>query len=318
MKLCLFKPNSFIPLCLIGSTHFSWNYDACMGQLDSSCARGELPITCSTSLCLCYPSLILPWKQHCGIQIGMVTILNAKGMVTNLFIWQQTPHVSFFVYIFSEPVLNFQHDLSSFLMIACIVYLFTSKADCCNEHYSWNQGCMGSSSGTSSQKFYADWLGDDTCKNDGKAPTYMVLNPSVWLYETLSDCCKSIFKVAPTEHCYHRRQLMFVFFSTCSQVPWTSIGKWLTAWALAVRLITILIGLAVTKDASMMAMSLDTCCTIHHYGCKRLLQPAVRNIIHIIWQRAPDPHQLDQLSFTWTGKQISVYKIVRERLRVED
>jgi hypothetical protein len=70
-------------------------------------------------------------------------------------------------------------------------YLFSTKADCCEEHYSFDlAGCMGgSSSGSSGTKYYPDWLGDDTCKNDGSAPDYMVQNPSMWLHDTLADCC---------------------------------------------------------------------------------------------------------------------------------
>lgn len=71
-----------------------------------------------------------------------------------------------------------------------IVYLFSTKADCCQEHYSWNyEECVGSAASNSGQKYYPDWLGDDTCKNDGAAPTYMVKNPNMWLQDTLSDCC---------------------------------------------------------------------------------------------------------------------------------
>ena len=44
---------------------------------------------------------------------------------------------------------------------------------------------------TSGDKYYPDWTpGDQTCNNDGSAPKYMVLNPTMWLYDTLSDCCK--------------------------------------------------------------------------------------------------------------------------------
>ena len=59
-------------------------------------------------------------------------------------------------------------------------FFFSSKSDCCNEHYDWSYGdCMGSSSaadgrsGRSGDKWYADWTsGDYTCKNDGGAPDY--------------------------------------------------------------------------------------------------------------------------------------------------
>jgi hypothetical protein len=37
--------------------------------------------------------------------------------------------------------------------------------------------------------YYPDWLGDDTCVNDGSAPDYMVNNPTTWLHDTLESCC---------------------------------------------------------------------------------------------------------------------------------
>jgi hypothetical protein len=73
------------------------------------------------------------------------------------------------------------------------IYLFSTKADCCTEYYSYNMAdCLGGSGATSSgSSYYADWLGDDTCKNDGGAPSYMIANPTQWLYSTLSDCCSA-------------------------------------------------------------------------------------------------------------------------------
>jgi hypothetical protein len=50
---------------------------------------------------------------------------------------------------------------------------------------------MGTASSGSGKKYYPDWLGDDTCKNDGGAPQYMVQNPSLWLTDTLAKCCKN-------------------------------------------------------------------------------------------------------------------------------
>ena len=70
------------------------------------------------------------------------------------------------------------------------VYLYNTKADCCNEFYYYDYTtCMGSTSSSSGTSYYADWLGDDTCKNDGGAPPYMVQNPTLWLYDTLAECC---------------------------------------------------------------------------------------------------------------------------------
>ena len=38
--------------------------------------------------------------------------------------------------------------------------------------------------------YYADWLGSDTCVNDGNEPLYMKMNPTLWMYATLDECCK--------------------------------------------------------------------------------------------------------------------------------
>jgi hypothetical protein len=58
-----------------------------------------------------------------------------------------------------------------------IVYLFNTKVDCCAEYYDWNyQECVGGWASGSGLKYYADWLGDDTCKNDGNAPAYSEFN----------------------------------------------------------------------------------------------------------------------------------------------
>jgi hypothetical protein len=120
------------------STHFSWNYDGCMGKLDDTCARA-----------LWYPD----WE---GTNTGCVRDGN-------------------------EPLYMTQNNVQ---------YLFSTKADCCNEHYSWNLvECIGSSSASSGSKYYPDWLGDDTCKNDGAAPSYMAQNPTMWLHDTLSSWC---------------------------------------------------------------------------------------------------------------------------------
>jgi len=84
-------------------------------------------------------------------------------------------------------------------------FIFSDKASCCAEHYSWNEAsCLGGIGGTSishstatassGKKYYADWTsGDDTCKNDGAAPEYMINNEKTWLWDTLSDCCEKHF-----------------------------------------------------------------------------------------------------------------------------
>eukprot|EP00956_Cyclotella_meneghiniana_P041703 scaffold236107_cov74-Cyclotella_meneghiniana.AAC.3 len=48
--------------------------------------------------------------------------------------------------------------------------------------------------GGSGDKYYADWTsGDETCKNDGLAPDFMVNVPAFWLYDDLDSCCEQNF-----------------------------------------------------------------------------------------------------------------------------
>jgi len=70
-------------------------------------------------------------------------------------------------------------------------YSFKGKDECCKAFYLWNYAsCVGD--GTSGSKYYADWLGQQ-CVNDGRAPSYMVNNPSALLHDSLSDCCQKNF-----------------------------------------------------------------------------------------------------------------------------
>lgn len=91
----------------------------------------------------------------------------------------------------ATPCLQISSTLSFYFNLGKIVYMYSTKRDCCNEHYSWNLECMGESMGTTGNKYYPDWTGDDICKNDGEGPTYMALNPTMWLHDTLAECCKS-------------------------------------------------------------------------------------------------------------------------------
>lgn len=86
-------------------------------------------------------------------------------------------------------------------------FLFNSKEDCCDEHFSWGKAvCMGGIGGTSIAHgeesassgimYYADWLSgveDEGCKNDGRAPDYMVENQNMWLFDDLDSCCETFF-----------------------------------------------------------------------------------------------------------------------------
>jgi hypothetical protein len=87
-------------------------------------------------------------------------------------------------------------------------------------HYNWMKAqCMGgtapapapSPTGTSptstSGLYYPDWEGENNgCVNDGNAPAYIVSNPSLWMFSTLSACCELAIcadeKSLPVSHSY--------------------------------------------------------------------------------------------------------------------
>ncbi|KAL7478606.1 hypothetical protein ACHAW6_004371 [Cyclotella cf. meneghiniana] len=126
-------------------THFTWNYETCMGLLDESYAHE-----------LWYPD----WERA---NTGCVSDGN-------------------------EPLYMIEPANKH-------LYLFNTRKDCCEKHYSWNfNECMNiipSSGG----KFYPDWSvgANHGCKNDGNAPAYMIMSPNIWLHPTLDSCCASYF-----------------------------------------------------------------------------------------------------------------------------
>ncbi|KAL7465342.1 hypothetical protein ACHAXS_005670 [Conticribra weissflogii] len=76
-------------------------------------------------------------------------------------------------------------------------YLFDTLEDCCSRHFSWDyNNCAAintASLGTNGEAlYYPDWGGvNKSCKNDGRQPSYMSNDPSVWMYKDLKLCCKA-------------------------------------------------------------------------------------------------------------------------------
>ena len=66
----------------------------------------------------------------------------------------------------------------------------------CEQYYWFDyDGCMGTTgsapSPSSTGNWYPDWSGSNTgCVADGNEPIYMTLDPSLWMYDTLSECCE--------------------------------------------------------------------------------------------------------------------------------
>ena len=117
-------------------------------------------------------------------------------------------------------------------------FIFSDKRSCCEEHFSWGFNvCMGGIGGTnishgsgssnaagsdsgSGDKYYADWTsGDDTCKNDGNAPDYMVNADAVWLYDDLNSCCEQFFSYK-LAYCK----------TGGGTVSYTGTDKWYASW----------------------------------------------------------------------------------------
>jgi hypothetical protein len=166
-------------------------------------------------------------------------------------------------------------------------YMFNTKADCCDEHYSWNHAtCMGgtssgsSSSATSGNKWYADWTsGDETCKNDGNAPDYMVANDSTWLYSNQGDCCARYFS-------YNLSNCMGSSSSA------TGSGKYYPDWAGDNEACLQDSGSTIAPDYmqgsdTWLFDTLDACCE-KHYGyneasCKGTSATAGTNEWYVVW-----------------------------------
>ena len=135
-----------------------------------------------------------------------------------------------------------------------VVYLFSTKRDCCEEHYSFSlEKCLGTSAGTSGRKYYPDWLGDNTCKNNGAAPTYMVQNPAMWLSDTLEACCN-------THYSWKKAECMGTTFSAAS-------GLYFPDWeGVDDRCIndTVAPAYMLQNPALWLSDTLEACCNTHY------------------------------------------------------
>lgn len=81
------------------------------------------------------------------------------------------------------------------------IWMFDTLVECCTVNFGWNYAeCIGSEPGgaptptTTPGLYYPDWLGDEKiCKNDNGQPVYMTNNPSLWMFDTLDECCSEHF-----------------------------------------------------------------------------------------------------------------------------
>eukprot|EP00571_Detonula_confervacea_P017647 CAMPEP_0172312770 /NCGR_PEP_ID=MMETSP1058-20130122/18549_1 /TAXON_ID=83371 /ORGANISM="Detonula confervacea, Strain CCMP 353" /LENGTH=2999 /DNA_ID=CAMNT_0013026315 /DNA_START=101 /DNA_END=9097 /DNA_ORIENTATION=+ len=84
-------------------------------------------------------------------------------------------------------------------------WLYGTLESCCQRYYGWDQagcklrnaeatlvsGSLSSIVDPSDDLYFPDWERTDTCINDGTAPPYMKKQSSLWMYGTLSGCCRA-------------------------------------------------------------------------------------------------------------------------------
>jgi len=192
------------------TTHFGWNYLACMGQLDNVCARslwypdwsgadegclddGDEPdyMTQAAATYL-YANKIDCCQQHYNWRY--VECVGAKNSAS------KNAGLYYPDFDGSDHVCRRDGKQPTYMDNSPSYWMHKDLKSCCTTNYSWNyQKCIGSDPKAVSVpnpdvdgKFFPDWLGSDhECKNDGTQPPYMSKNPSMWMYETIDACCKA-------------------------------------------------------------------------------------------------------------------------------
>lgn len=86
-------------------------------------------------------------------------------------------------------------------------WLYETLESCCERYYNWDDvgcrmrnaeatlvaGTLPSAFDPTKDLYFPDWLGVDTCINDGTAPPYMKKEPDDWMYTDLKDCCQAYY-----------------------------------------------------------------------------------------------------------------------------
>jgi hypothetical protein len=86
--------------------------------------------------------------------------------------------------------LSTAHLTTDYMRQNTAAFMYSTRADCCEEHYSdiYDNG-MGVSK-VQANEWYPDWSpgmqSKDTCKKDGNAPTYVVLDPGKFVAALVS------------------------------------------------------------------------------------------------------------------------------------
>lgn len=91
------------------------------------------------------------------------------------------------------------------------LWMHSTLSDCCTHNYNWMlKACLESSSSShissptpqfiskpasvsTPMSWYPGWNGSNSCFADGNEPEYMKVNPSLWMFSTLTECCNHHF-----------------------------------------------------------------------------------------------------------------------------
>lgn len=190
------------------TAHFGWNYLACMGQLDNVCARSlwypdwsgsdegclddgnEPTYMAQNPTYYLYASKVDCCQQHYNWRYN--ECVGAKRSV----------NAGLYYPDFDNQAHICRNDGAQPLYMdqSPDWWMHKSLTECCTTNYSWNyENCIKSDPNApvvpnpaTNGKWFPDWLGSaQECKNDGTQPPYMTKNPTMWMYNTLDECCKA-------------------------------------------------------------------------------------------------------------------------------
>ena len=205
---------------------------------------------------------------------------------------------------------------------------------------------MGASSRGSGSKCYADWLGDDTCKNDGGAPSYsewrpvkkvtliwscllyllvlfaVVQNPTHWLYDRRSTCCSAHYSWKIDECLGTTTTTSGLYYPDWSGDNEGCLNDGNEVSAVILRMCSAFCSTSrVAKffiSNVINPLSLNTWLNIQACGCtshsKHALRPTTLGFYQPAWVWV---EALVLLSDIWAGARISACRIVSEPVLVE-
>lgn len=123
------------------------------------------------------------------------------------------------------------------------LWMHSTLSDCCTTNYNWMLSACLENSVTSPMPppvrspatpvyglWYPDWSGSNTgCLADGNEPEYMKLNPTLWMYSSLSECCDENYAWS-LNSCDPSRSISLDSSSISSESS-TSSDSWCISWS---------------------------------------------------------------------------------------